>query len=867
LRSRAQVTDIVLECVCELPIKTPVYAALVALLNCERAEAVGALLAHAHALLRRALALGARDAPRARVLTRFFAACAAPRVVVGGDALALLRALVGAAVAAAEDAGRPDGWQPRADALVYYALSALAFAGAELPDSDPEGLSTLFALVESYLPQRSHKGTPLLLRPLPPPPGGDEDDTGDDELEDLWTRICVSAHQKQWDAATLARARVHAPFKAHLTAACAPHALPPLEVPPAPHARWLDAHESYAGARAAFAPRPRLRVLAPERTEGADPSRLPLERFIAEELMADTLWAWEEGARAGGRLHMAAEQLAQGLPLDTPHEALLAETLFAHALSLPAPPFRPVYYSVVMQDLCTESASLSGFAPAWASVFGACFRRMADRAATGGVHPAAAATLAELLAAHLAAKEHYWPWERWAHAAAQPSYAPQRRFVTDVLQRLLRLSYHSRVALSLPEPLRPLLGPPHVAESGWRYGDDADAVNNPPAGGVDGGVARALLALARAKAPPDAMWSALADGAVPQLGARKALFLFATVLLFHGRKTITHLSTMLTRYAAPMDKLSAAAAAEAAGADAGADADAAAAAAAASAGAVILAAAAGFWAGSAQGLTVAVDRLLALGVVPIAAVPMWVFDDASRPLYGSGGVWTALESALRRAAGAAEAAAAAAGDAAAAAVDAGLATAAASDAAAAAADAAAAQPSAAADAAVAATSAAELAAVNAEDEFTRRAEAAAPAADAAAAALQALLRDVTAGFAAATAAAVDAADAAAAAAEADGAPPDAAAAAESALLQAVGVHDAFTAFAAKYWSAAGAAAPDIEAALAATPAPQLPEAEEAPAPAAAPAAVAPAAAEGEEAAAPMDAAAANDDAAAAAAAE
>ena len=169
----------VLECVCELPVKTSVYATLIALLNCERREAVAAFLAHTQLVLRRALALGSRDATRARVLVRFLATCAATRAVEPAAAMAMLRSLAAAALAAAQDPGRPDGWQPRADALVYYALAALVFAGAELPDGDAEGLSGFNALVEAYLAAREHRGIPAEARPLAGVgPDGEDDAPG-----------------------------------------------------------------------------------------------------------------------------------------------------------------------------------------------------------------------------------------------------------------------------------------------------------------------------------------------------------------------------------------------------------------------------------------------------------------------------------------------------------------------------------------------------------------------------------------------------------------------------------------------------------------------------------------------------------------
>jgi len=799
------VTDVILECVCELPVKTSVYATLLALLNCERRDAVTAFLAHTQLVLKRALQLGPREATRARVLVRFLATCGAVRCVEPAASMAMLRSLAASSLAAAQDAGRPDGWQPRADALVYYALGALVFAGAELPDGDPEGLAALTALVEAYLGSREQRGIPPEARPLGGvgPDGEDDAAAGlvEDYLEELWGRVCVSQQSGSWEAASLRRARVHAPFRAHLAARCTPHDAPLLPDVPAIAPGLVP--RSLAAAVAAFPPRPRLRALPRESTEGNDAGRMPIERFIAEELIADTLWAWEEGARTAGHLHMAAEQLAMGLPLDMPHAALLAETLFAHACALPAPRFRRVYYGVVLTDLCSLPAEVCNlaFSAPMARTIGACFRRMSS---PGAVHPAAAESLAELLAGHLAATSLQWPWERWAAVAEQRRAAPQRRFVEDVLRRLLRLSYHARVAASLPAQLQPLLGSAPAPEAGWPYGGEAGVAPTP---GAEADAARSLLALARAKAPAADMTAAALAVAQQLGGPTQALSVIGTVLFFHGRKSITHLSTMLTRYDATLNRLIASAGD------------------AAAAGAALLRAAAAFWAlraGSEQGMTIATDRLLCLGLIPATAVVAWLFDDATRPLWPRGAPWAALECALEREVATAERSTTFAADAAAASADAAMAADAAMTAAEAASSAAETASSAAADAMLAAAAAHEAHAVRNSESMAEASMQAQPAADAAVETLQALVINIAERFSAAAVAAVEAAETTAAAAEAAGAPPRAADAAEEAMAQAVAVHDAFRSFAARYATHACSAAPQLAALLDAAPPPTLP---------------------------------------------
>jgi len=629
-----QVIDIVLECVCELPVKTSLYATLVALLNCSRHEFVGALLTRAQAALRRSLKLGAAEATRARILTRFLAACATCRAVSFPSALQLLRSLVDAALAAAAraegDAGDDGAWQPRADSLVYAALAAVPFAGQELPDGNVEGMEAFLLLVSDYLARRRVRGVDAQLRPLRAADEAQaaESGEGEDYVEELWGRIQVCAGSGVWDASSLARTRVHVPFKAQLETGSTPHALTDLPVPDL--APGL-APASYAAALVAFPPRPRLRLLDARQTEG-DASRAPIERFVAEELMGDTLWAWEEGARFG-KAHMAAEQLAQDLPLDIPHEQLLAETLFAHALALPRSTYRAVYLAALLQDLCKGECGLSTtFPPALGAVVGRCFRALVPCAPAGAplLHPAAAATLAEVLSVHLAATGLGWPWTKWEAAAAQPMHHPQRRFLADLLQRLQRLSYHARVALAIPESLRPLLGPAPAPEAGWPYGD----AHAPKIVGVpdEAPLGRSLIALCAAKASAEELWACM-QAAMLELGATRCAHVLATVLAHHGRKTITHLNTMFTRYAAPLAQ-----AAQAAGGANGAG------------GVALLhgVAAHAMACHTQQQMWIAAERLQALGVVPAEGVVVWAFSPDTRPMYAHAAVWNALELCLER---------------------------------------------------------------------------------------------------------------------------------------------------------------------------------------------------------------------------
>ena len=96
--------------------------------------------------------------------------------------------------------------------------------------------------------------------------------------------------------------------------------------------------DSAATALTKFPSRPRLRVINRAQTEGGWEKNdwQPLERFVAEEHVVDTLWAFEPGFRRAS-LHPATEQLATlPLPADHPERCqyLVAETCFGELLNL-----------------------------------------------------------------------------------------------------------------------------------------------------------------------------------------------------------------------------------------------------------------------------------------------------------------------------------------------------------------------------------------------------------------------------------------------------------------------------------------------------------------------------------------------------
>ena len=177
-------SEFVLECVQNLPVKTPVYATLVAMLNHSSGEFVEEVVRATCEQLETTLAsTSLDDRIKARLLLRFIAVWPVVGIVTASAAVDILDAVVCAAVDAA-DKGEP-GWQPRADYLVYAVLAALPWGGAALQTA--KEFDVMMDSIEDYLRKRRQGPDPAAM--LFAPPAGSATDTVDDWLEECWGRV------------------------------------------------------------------------------------------------------------------------------------------------------------------------------------------------------------------------------------------------------------------------------------------------------------------------------------------------------------------------------------------------------------------------------------------------------------------------------------------------------------------------------------------------------------------------------------------------------------------------------------------------------------------------------------------------------
>ena len=333
----------------------------------------------------------------------------------------------------------------------------------------------------------------------------------------------------------------------------------------------------------------------------------PLERFVAEEYIADTLWAFEPGFRRGAIIP-AAEQLGT-LPLPGDHpercQFLVAETLFGEMLALPAPRHAPVFYHVVIQDLC---AAIPTFPKMMAKVVGQMFAQIAR------MDVEARERLADWMAHHLSCFDLAWPWKSWAHVAAQDKRHPQRRFCESVVKRLCRSCFQKQVQDSLPDELRDALMPAYESSSN---GAGAPGLNArylktlkdrsrfvAKGTGAETDALTELGDLLRRKTPASEIvaWFE-SSGARETLGDATCAETLTAAALRHGQKCLTHHDVLLKRYAPALAEFNKENGAEAA----------------------VVAAASGVWSGTHPRMAVAAtSRAVALNIVAPSAVAAWL---------------------------------------------------------------------------------------------------------------------------------------------------------------------------------------------------------------------------------------------------
>ncbi|KAL3325411.1 hypothetical protein AABB24_036575 [Solanum stoloniferum] len=566
-----------LQCAEQLPHKIPLYGTLIGLLNLENEEFVSKLVESTQINLQDALETG--QCNKIRILMRFLTVLMCSKVIQPSALVVIFESLLSSAATTVDEEKGIPSWQARADFYITCILSCLPWGGAELVEQVPEEIERVMVGVEAYLSIRrrvSDAGVSVFE---------DIEETNNvvnekDFLEDLWSRV-QDLSNRGWKLDSVPR--LHLSFEAQLVAGKS-HDLSPVSCPEQPGppgalsgiAFGRQKHE----AELKYPQRiRRLNIFPSNKTEDLQ----PIDRFVVEEYLLDVLFFLN-----GCRKECAAYMV--GLPVPFRYEYLMAETIFSQLLLLPQPPFRPIYYTLVIIDLCK---ALPGAFPA---VIAGAVRALFDKITDLDME--CRTRLILWFSHHLSNFQFIWPWEEWAYVLDLPKWAPQRVFVQEVLEREVRLSYWDKIKQSIENaPALEELLPPR---GGPQFKYSAEDGTDP----TERALSLELKDMVKGRKTAREMISWVEENVFPAHGFDITLGVVVQTLLDIGSKSFTHLITVLERYGQVIAKMCT-------------DDD---------QQVKLIMEVSSYWKNSAQMTAIAIDRMMSYRLISNLAIVRWVFS-------------------------------------------------------------------------------------------------------------------------------------------------------------------------------------------------------------------------------------------------
>ncbi|XP_024966280.1 nuclear cap-binding protein subunit 1 isoform X2 [Cynara cardunculus var. scolymus] len=532
---------------------------------------------------------------------RFLTVLMCSKVVQPSSLVVVFETLLSSAATIVDDEKGNPSWQARADFYITCILSCLPWGGSELGEQIPEEIERVMVGIEAYLSIR-RRVSDVGLSVFEEINKIDKVHVEQDFVEDLWSRI-QDLSKNSWKLESVPRP--HLLYEAQLVAGKS-HDIGPISCPEQPDTPGELSGVSFGRqkheAELKYPQRiRRLNIFSASKTEDLQ----PIDRFVVEEYLLDVLFFLN-----GCRKECAACMV--GLPVPFRYEYLMAETIFSQLLLLPQPPFKPIYYTLVIIDLCK---SLPGAFPA---VVAGAVRALFDRISELDME--CRTRLILWFSHHLSNFQFIWPWEEWAYVLELPKWAPQRVFVQEVLDREVRLSYWDKVKQSIENTpaLEELLPPKGVPD--FRYGsEDDDKTEYTLSTELNG------MVKGRKTARDVITW--LEESVISVNGLDIALRVVVQTLLDIGSKSFTHLITVLERYGQVIAKICSDEETQI----------------------TLIAEVGSFWKNSAQSTAITIDRMMGYRLISNLAIVKWVFSSSNVELFHTTDrLWEILRNALNK---------------------------------------------------------------------------------------------------------------------------------------------------------------------------------------------------------------------------
>ncbi|XP_006863200.1 PREDICTED: nuclear cap-binding protein subunit 1 isoform X1 [Chrysochloris asiatica] len=412
-----------------LPEKLTIYTTLVGLLNARNYNFGGEFV---EAMIRQLKeSLKANNYNEAVYLVRFLSGLVNCHVISAPSMVAMFENFVSVT--------QEDVPQVRQDWYVYAFLSSLPWVGKELYEKKDAEMDRIFANTESYLKRRQKTHIPMLQVWTADKPHPQEE-----YLDCLWAQI-QKLKKDCWQERHILR-----PYLAFDSILCEAlqHNLPPFTPPP-------HTEDSVY-------PMPRVIFRMFDYTDDPEGPVMPgshsVERFVIEENLHCIIKShWKE------RKTCAAQLLSYPGKNKIPLNYHIVEVIFAELFQLPAPPHIDVMYTTLLIELCKlQPGSLP-------QVLAQATEMLYMRLDT--MNTTCVDRFINWFSHHLSNFQFRWSWEDWSDCLAQDLESPKPKFVREVLEKCMRLSYHQRILDIVPSTFSTLC--PANPTCIYKYGDES----------------------------------------------------------------------------------------------------------------------------------------------------------------------------------------------------------------------------------------------------------------------------------------------------------------------------------------------------------------------------------------------------------
>ncbi|EDV26456.1 uncharacterized protein TRIADDRAFT_54475 [Trichoplax adhaerens] len=497
---KQKILDTLYNSVTLLPFKVSIYSTLIGLLNAKNYKSGEEFVNMAVANLEQDLMKGQFEP--ALIKVRLLADMVNAHVISSTPIMIMFSSFVGVTK-------EPDIPQARSDWFVYAVLSALPWVGRQLFKEKGEDLANLMSSIDSYIKRRKKPYLSSLYtwkEKIYPPQ--------EDYLDCLWQQI-KDLKSNGWKERYL-----HRPYRAFddILVNAFDHTFPIVTIP------HHDDDVIYPLPKVTF------RLI---KQEAESETVHCVERYIMEESIRTIMKSMYKNRKECASRLLSLPSRSRLSLYDT-----IIETIFSDLFTLPKSVFPELFTSSLLIELCKSEPTV--VPKVLAEATGILYDRV-DIMNVTCVH-----RFASWFSYHLSNFQYKWSWNDWEDCLNQES-SPKRRFVSEVLEKCVRLAYFDRIVEIITEPLVQLLPPEPSPKCKF---ERSDAESTDPAVNL----AQQLFTAFKAKKSPEEVIEVLESAKTSLFAdnedeyAKTAAEVLVQCVLSIGQKSISHATSGITKF-------------------------------------------------------------------------------------------------------------------------------------------------------------------------------------------------------------------------------------------------------------------------------------------------------------------------------